>query len=99
FILTPATYRIAIRFGAVDRPGPRKVHLTNIPRLGGLAVIASGFIVAGLLYALPLSPVDRIADDLVLGLTLGLIPIFICSVADDLQAMRAFPKFMAHLAG
>jgi UDP-GlcNAc:undecaprenyl-phosphate GlcNAc-1-phosphate transferase len=31
----------ALRVGMVDRPGPRKVHLTPIPLLGGLAMYSS----------------------------------------------------------
>ena len=30
----------ALRVGMVDLPGPRKVHLTPIPLLGGLAIYA-----------------------------------------------------------
>src|SRR6202165_6119668 len=32
---------LALRVGMVDLPGPRKVHLTPIPLLGGLAMYAA----------------------------------------------------------
>jgi UDP-GlcNAc:undecaprenyl-phosphate GlcNAc-1-phosphate transferase len=99
FVLTPRVRRLAVRIGAVDRPGPRKVHSSTVPRLGGLAVVASGAIVVALLFWSALPQVDRIADNLALGLTFGLLPILICSVADDLQPLRALPKFAAQLAG
>jgi len=99
FMLTPLTQRLAVRIGAVDRPGPRKVHSTAVPRLGGLAVVASGAIVAALLLWSALPQVDRVADNVALGLTFGLLPILICSVADDLRPLRALPKFAAHIAG
>jgi UDP-N-acetylmuramyl pentapeptide phosphotransferase/UDP-N-acetylglucosamine-1-phosphate transferase len=35
--LSFALTRLAIRVGAVDRPGPHKIHSTTVPRLGGLA--------------------------------------------------------------
>ena len=35
--LTPATRRLALAVGAIDHPGPRKVHEHPTPRLGGLA--------------------------------------------------------------
>src|SRR5439155_6823051 len=36
---------------------------------------------------------------LALGLTFGLLPILICSLADDLRPLRALPKFATQLAG
>lgn len=49
YLLTPLVIRFAIAVGAVDHPGPRKVHAEPIPRIGGVAVFA-GFL-AGTLYA------------------------------------------------
>jgi UDP-GlcNAc:undecaprenyl-phosphate GlcNAc-1-phosphate transferase len=37
-VLTVPVRALAIRFGMVDLPGPRKVHLEPIPLLGGLAI-------------------------------------------------------------
>jgi UDP-GlcNAc:undecaprenyl-phosphate GlcNAc-1-phosphate transferase len=39
-VLTVPVRALAIRMGMVDSPGPRKVHLTPIPLLGGLAIYA-----------------------------------------------------------
>jgi UDP-GlcNAc:undecaprenyl-phosphate GlcNAc-1-phosphate transferase len=39
--LTPAVRRLALRLGFVDRPGPRKLHSTPTPLLGGLAIYLS----------------------------------------------------------
>lgn len=36
--LTVPVRQLALRAGMVDHPGPRKVHLTPIPLLGGLAI-------------------------------------------------------------
>jgi UDP-GlcNAc:undecaprenyl-phosphate GlcNAc-1-phosphate transferase len=49
WVATPLVVRLARHVGAVDLPGPRKVHLTPIPRIGGLAVFL-GFGV-GLVFA------------------------------------------------
>jgi UDP-GlcNAc:undecaprenyl-phosphate GlcNAc-1-phosphate transferase len=49
WLVTPAIVRIAHRVGAVDHPGPRKIHAAPIPRVGGVAVFL-GF-AAGLLFA------------------------------------------------
>ncbi len=39
--LVPAAVRMARRFGIIDDPGPRKVHGTPTPRVGGIAVWAA----------------------------------------------------------
>jgi UDP-GlcNAc:undecaprenyl-phosphate/decaprenyl-phosphate GlcNAc-1-phosphate transferase len=39
-LLTVPVRALALRVGMVDAPGPRKVHLTPIPLLGGLAIYA-----------------------------------------------------------
>ena len=49
-ILTVPVRALALRVGMVDLPGPRKVHLTPIPLLGGLAIY--GGIVLAIVLAL-----------------------------------------------
>jgi UDP-GlcNAc:undecaprenyl-phosphate GlcNAc-1-phosphate transferase len=49
WLVTPTIVRVAHRIGAVDLPGPRKIHLVPIPRVGGIAVFF-GFAV-GLVFA------------------------------------------------
>jgi UDP-GlcNAc:undecaprenyl-phosphate/decaprenyl-phosphate GlcNAc-1-phosphate transferase len=46
--LTVPIRHLALRFGMVDKPGPRKVHLSPIPLLGGIAIYL-GFVLALLL--------------------------------------------------
>jgi len=45
--LTVPVRQLALRVGMVDHPGPRKLHLTPIPLLGGLAIYSS-VLLAGL---------------------------------------------------
>lgn len=49
-ILTAPVRALALRVGMVDLPGPRKVHLTPIPLLGGLAMYAA--VVLAILFVL-----------------------------------------------
>jgi UDP-GlcNAc:undecaprenyl-phosphate GlcNAc-1-phosphate transferase len=49
WLVTPSIVRLAHRVGAVDHPGPRKIHASPIPRVGGIAVFL-GF-AAGLVFA------------------------------------------------
>jgi UDP-GlcNAc:undecaprenyl-phosphate GlcNAc-1-phosphate transferase len=44
-LLTVPVRRLALHYGMVDRPGPRKVHLSPIPLLGGIAIYL-GFVLA-----------------------------------------------------
>jgi UDP-GlcNAc:undecaprenyl-phosphate/decaprenyl-phosphate GlcNAc-1-phosphate transferase len=46
--LTIPVRHLALRFGMVDKPGPRKVHINPIPLLGGIAIYL-GFVLAILL--------------------------------------------------
>src|SRR5271155_4468881 len=46
--LTVPVRHLALRFGMVDHPGPRKVHVKPIPLLGGIAIYL-GFVLAILL--------------------------------------------------
>jgi UDP-GlcNAc:undecaprenyl-phosphate GlcNAc-1-phosphate transferase len=98
-LLTPLFGRLAVRIGAIDRPGPRKVHEYPVPRLGGLAVIVSAALVGALLLWSDLPHVVHIADDLALGLVCGLAPIVLCSILDDITPLPALPKLAAHLLG
>jgi UDP-GlcNAc:undecaprenyl-phosphate GlcNAc-1-phosphate transferase len=52
FVLTPLVRRLAVEVDAVDRPNHRRVNVKPIARGGGLAV-ASGFITAACLLAIP----------------------------------------------
>ncbi len=52
--LTVPVRRLALQYGMVDYPGPRKVHLRPVPLLGGIAIYL-GFVLAILLtlHAVP----------------------------------------------
>ena len=48
FLTVSRSPRLRLRYGMVDHPGPRKVHLSPIPLLGGIAIYL-GFVLAILL--------------------------------------------------
>ena len=98
-VLTPLTRRLAFQIGAVDHPGPRKIHETPTARLGGIAVVVS---VAGVLTGIWLAGSARthiLHTDLLRAIGIGLIPILIVSLIDDIHPLRALPKFLVHFAG
>lgn len=98
YFLTPLVALMALRVGAVDMPGERKIHASPIPRLGGVAVVGSILFVAGVLY---LTSPERWAlePSAFLGLCLGGLPILLVSLLDDLRGVGARAKFMAHAVG
>ena len=99
FALTPAARLLALRVGAVDQPGPRKIHSTPIPRLGGLSVVLA---VAAVLTAIAVLQPQRthiLNNELLTAIAIGIVPIVIVSFIDDVRPLRAVPKFLVHLAG
>ena len=90
-LMTPLAWRVAERFGVVDRPSERSVaHRARIPLLGGLAV-AGGF-GAGLATALWwLRPV--VTSGHLSGLLLGGAIILVLGVWDDRFGLGAGAKF------
>jgi UDP-GlcNAc:undecaprenyl-phosphate GlcNAc-1-phosphate transferase len=69
--LTVPVRHLALRFGLVDHPGPRKVHVKPIPLLGGIAIYL-GFVLA-ILLTLRGAPQQQIAGILSGATLLALI--------------------------
>lgn len=97
-MLTPLVVRLAVAVGAVDMPGHRKIHTAPIPRLGGLAVVAS---IAMVVTGAHLFSRGRwqVPPHLSTGLALGIMPIFLVSLVDDMRSVGARVKFLAHTIG
>jgi UDP-GlcNAc:undecaprenyl-phosphate GlcNAc-1-phosphate transferase len=96
FGFTPLVARLAVVVGAIDMPGHRKIHDRPIPRLGGLAVVASIAVTwAGTVFMTGRS----IPTDLALGVGLGVLPILAISIADDIRPIKASWKLLAHILG
>src|SRR5271155_4135136 len=74
--LTAPIRDLALRFGMVDKPGPRKVHLNPIPLLGGIAIYLA-FILAVLLTRHD-APVQQI-----IGILAGATLVAVVGFLDD----------------
>src|SRR6266550_4014380 len=99
YSLAPVAGWIAVKLGALDQPGPRKIHQRPIPRLGGLAVIAAAVVVAVPTFALLPAARWTASRSMWLGLLLGVIPIIAVSIRDDIKPLRAMPKLLMHVLG
>jgi UDP-GlcNAc:undecaprenyl-phosphate/decaprenyl-phosphate GlcNAc-1-phosphate transferase len=97
--LTPFVGRLAVRLGALDQPGPRKIHQRPIPRLGGLAVLAAIAVVATATFLLSPWTGWDLPGRVCLGVALGMLPIAAVSIRDDIKPLPPLPKFVAHLIG
>jgi UDP-N-acetylmuramyl pentapeptide phosphotransferase/UDP-N-acetylglucosamine-1-phosphate transferase len=100
-LLIPPLIRLSLREGWVAKPGPRHIHRTPTPTVGGLAIIA-GF-GAALLLSFALERLDPSLarspfEHLRLGLLLaGASVVAIVSLIDDLHDLPALPRLGVHI--
>ena len=92
--LTPFVIFLCRRNNWFDTVDPRKVHVGQVPRLGGLGIMVA-FAVAAVIYVCVFSDADfRAVWPALVG---GLI-IFIAGIADDFADLRARLKFLLQIA-
>jgi UDP-GlcNAc:undecaprenyl-phosphate GlcNAc-1-phosphate transferase len=84
WVLTPAVMALTRRTGALDRPGPRRVHAAPVPTLGGLAFALAVLGVIWGAYLVP-GPAHLLEPRPILGLTLATLPILALGILDDLR--------------
>ena len=75
-VLIPILSKLALKFGGLDMPEPRKIHALPIPRIGGVA-IAIGVFVPVILWATP--------DDFTLAYLVGAGILVAFGLVDDLK--------------
>ena len=97
--LVPAARKFAIAIGAVDNPGARKIHTVPVARLGGLPVVIAIGVVLTAQWMVNSPHFRQIPADVLAAIALGLVPILIISVYDDIRPRRAAVKFIVHLIG
>jgi UDP-GlcNAc:undecaprenyl-phosphate GlcNAc-1-phosphate transferase len=93
-ILTPLAIAISLKHRIFDRPGLRKVHLKEIPCLGGAAIVLSFLVVAWLARFLWTDFFGGL-DRRLLSITLGGVVIFGIGLYDDLKDASVGVRFMA----
>ncbi|MEW5855290.1 MAG: MraY family glycosyltransferase [Myxococcota bacterium] len=95
-LLTPLVRRWALRAGAVDAGGGRKIHAGAIPRLGGLAIVMGFFApLTGLLVMD--AGINRLFlqdERKVVGLFAGGLLIALLGIYDDFKGANAPKKFL-----
>jgi UDP-GlcNAc:undecaprenyl-phosphate GlcNAc-1-phosphate transferase len=99
-VLMPLVRRLALRLGAVDHPGGRRIHLRSIPRFGGLAICLAFFVPLGALYLVESSVAAVFRHDTVkvAGLFAGGVVMCAVGAIDDTRGLRALYKLYAQIA-
>src|SRR5262249_42587151 len=87
---TPLVRRLALRIGATDQPGTRRVNARPIPRAGGLAVAVA----ATVAWAVSGPP----PSDLVPSLAAGFALVVLVGLLDDLFTLRPRVKLLGQVA-
>lgn len=92
---TPIARHLALRWGAIDRPGARRVQAGEIPRLGGLAIVAAFYApLTGLLFIHgDVGAIFKADIDKVVGIYAGGIVVAALGVYDDIRGVGALGKF------
>ena len=83
--LVPLFIRWAPALGMIDKPDPRKVHTTPIPRVGGIGIVV-GALVAGLIWV----P----ADTAIQAYWFGSLVLLVFGVWDDMKELGHYVKFV-----
>lgn len=89
WVLTPWVRKQAFSWGAVDKPGARKVHKQPMPRIGGLAVYMA-FVPSVLL--------SQQVDPPLLGLLAGGTLVMVLGIVDDIKGLPAKVKLLGQIA-
>lgn len=98
-VVGPLAVRLASAVGAFDRPGGRKKHERDVPRLGGMAIalgilFGCGFVI---LFKWTSWSVEGVPlDALALGLGVGMI--FLVGTAEDIVGTSALARLAVQIA-
>lgn len=100
FVFIPLIISFCKRKGLYDLPDERKLHHTNIPRLGGISFLPSMFLAA--LAALALNNHFANDDQMTISLwtayfVISLLLIYGVGLVDDLVGLEATPKFVVQI--
>ena len=99
-VFIPIVSRLAKKYHLVDAPGPRKVHQSPIPRIGGVV-----FVIATLATVLPVFFLDneigqsfRQTQTKLITLLVAACFIFLVGFIDDLHPLRGYIKLLCLIA-
>jgi UDP-GlcNAc:undecaprenyl-phosphate/decaprenyl-phosphate GlcNAc-1-phosphate transferase len=89
--LTPLVIGLARRSGALDHPGPRRMHHASVPTLGGLGFSIAVLAVAWGARLLP-GPARLLDARPLIGLTAAAVPMLFLGIVDDMRGTGPWTK-------
>lgn len=100
FVVTPYTIRLSKRLGAIDKPEKRRINLSPMPRLGGIAVII-GFLLS-CTYLLTIMTLEKSFFPFgeeqyfhkLIGVLLGILVLGAFCLVDDIKGLPAIVKLV-----
>lgn len=91
FVLTPAMWRVSVRWGAVVKPDERRIHEHPTPTLGGVAMLGALLITLGVAWFIPtFRPMFESSEPF--GLAIAAVVILAVGMLDDLREVSAPAK-------
>ncbi len=111
-VLTPLSSWIGTKFGLIDLPSGKKIHIDAKPRSGGIAIFLSFFIVLVVDLTLALLFKDspllsgmvskylvniRYVTPQIVGLLAGALVVFVTGLVDDRITIRPLPKLLLQI--
>jgi UDP-GlcNAc:undecaprenyl-phosphate GlcNAc-1-phosphate transferase len=87
---TPLVRRVALRLGIIDQPDARKIHVSPIPLLGGVAIYGA-FVAALLLFG------DRFRLQELLSILVGASLVSFLGLWDDRRSLSPLLKLLGQL--
>ena len=87
-LLVPLVGKLAIKIGAIDKPNERKVHTKIMPRMGGLAIYISFFLLVFL---------SQTVTKELLGFFLGGTVLILVGIVDDMKDIPAKVKLLGQI--
>jgi UDP-GlcNAc:undecaprenyl-phosphate GlcNAc-1-phosphate transferase len=98
-MLTPLSRRLALRIGAVDNPGARRIHAMATPRLGGPAIYAAAvlaLLLVSLLYR-DAGAMMRAHWRSLFALAFGAFCVTLVGAIDDVRSQKPLTKLMVEI--
>jgi UDP-GlcNAc:undecaprenyl-phosphate GlcNAc-1-phosphate transferase len=97
--ITPLCRAVCNRLGWVDQPGARKVHVTAVPRTGGIAIFAGYAAATGMLLLLHFHSPHAVAGAIpvVWHLLPAVLVVFFTGLLDDILGLKPWMKIIGQV--
>lgn len=99
-IMTPLAEKFGKRWGALDKPGERKIHHMTVPRTGGIAIFITLMVSIVICRFLNTNVSNLLVmNERILFMLLGGILIFSMGLWDDFRKLPPWIKLLCQIAG